>query len=100
VTSICAELLLFSIGGELRLFSNHRPSYPQNFFKKISKNLANATLLREKIEKNSEEKTGRPSETALKFFPEGARKIEKRHRGRRLREGGSGLFSGQNPMIS
>jgi hypothetical protein len=55
-TPNCAELLLSSIGAELWLFSNHRPSYPQNFFKKISKKPANQRFLREKIEKNSEEK--------------------------------------------
>jgi hypothetical protein len=43
--------------------------------------------LREKIEKNSEEKKRLHSWKALNALPEGTRKIEKRHRGRRLRKG-------------
>jgi hypothetical protein len=53
--------------------------------------------LKENVEKNSEEKTGRPSEIALKFFPEGARKIEKRYRGEDREEEALALFSGSNP---
>jgi hypothetical protein len=44
-------------------------------------------FLKEKSEKNSEEKTGLHSEIVLNALPEGTRKIENGHRGRRLREG-------------
>jgi hypothetical protein len=48
-TPICAEVLLFSIGAELWLFSNHRPSYPQNFFKNNLQKASKSTLFVRKV---------------------------------------------------